>query len=273
VRILSTIVLIASFATSAAAQDTLLDRVREHVIQYYDDLQKLSWTQTVQFERSKGEGKKPEKQEAVFDQIIRRQEPNSGDSDVPFYIVDQTDLRSMNGKAAKKGQTFKDDEPRPIAPRELMILVFKGKRGEAYTFSAGEVVDLNGQKVVRIDFSLQAPPPTVKWENKLFGLAARFQIIGAPYTKGSLWVDPDTAGVLQLEMSREPFDFERLGHKWSYSGSFTARYRDMKPESLEIRSSLKGSEYPIKRQTFSFSDFKRFTGDVKITPLAEEPKE
>jgi hypothetical protein len=99
-----------------------------------------------------------------------------------------------------------------------------------------------------------------------------------PYTTGRIWVDPDTYDVLRFDWHSDPFEFERPRgrDKIVYQRDMTVRFKSMTfmnpdqtllvPESTETVITFKGAKTPISRVIQSFSNYKRFTGDIQIAP-------
>ena len=278
---IATILLLAFSAGISAAQDAapappeltvLMERVRERVIQYYTDLQKYSWIDRVQYEWSNAEGKiKTKSREVVYDQIIRLQEPQSGQTDTPFNIREQSELKSVDGKVARKGQTRRDEDPFQASLSELGFLTATGKLAENRSYSYGGQAALDGRIVLLLDLSVpETRPPEVVVDKKFVGIGVRSEFwVHVQLTKARVWIDAETDDVLQLEWRTVPFYFEFRGKKLTYTRVVNSRYRNGVPDTLEDFVTIKGRDFPFHRTTHKFADYKRFTGDVKITPLGD----
>lgn len=283
--ILSTAVALAAPALGQTPDPdlpTLLELVRERVKQTYIDLQKLAWTQTVREETLKEDRTQKEKpRESVYDMIIRLQPAVPGDSGPPFYIRAQRDLKLVDGKPVKK-------KTEPVADNSgnmgsLLFLLVTGDRAADYTFSYAGQGDLEGRRTLMVDISYpQKVEPRVVRDFDIFRVRSEFQITGVVFNEGRLWIDPDTYDVLRLDSRSNPFEFSGgfMGKdKRTYAIEMTNRFKSMTfadpsqtlvvPESMEHIATMKGGKNPVIRTFYSFSDFKRFTGDVQITPLAK----
>jgi hypothetical protein len=260
----------------------LMERVRERVKQTYIDLQKLAWTDNVREEILKEDRTQKEKpRNSVYEMIIRLQPPTPEDtSGVPFYIREQRDLKLVDGKPPRK----KDE---PVSPTSggigtLLFLLLTGDRAADYIFSYGGQEDFQGRKALLVNITFpQKGEPRVIWDDRFLGIGYEFRITGVQYNKGKLWIDAATYDVLGLNWWSNPFEFARPDgkHKRRYSMELTARFKSMTfenptqtfvvPESVEWINTLKGGRNPVTRKLHSFNNYKRFTGDIQIEPLAK----
>ena len=252
----------------------ILQRVRERVTRHYLALQSLAWTDTVKVEAT---GEKP--RELVYDSIVRLQEPVPGDNAVPFYIRDVSELRAVNGKPVKKNELPKSTDPRAANMGTLSFLLLSEERSRKYAFSYAGPTDLSDRKVLRIDInSPQTTPPKVTWDDTFvfFGVRYHFQVSGLQFTKGVLWVDPETYEVLRLEWKSDQFEFQRTAdsQKIKYETGLKVQFQSMPlaepnqtiavPVSVEFTGTITRDEVRVSRQTHTLSNYKRFTGDAKV---------
>lgn len=283
--ILSTVIALAAPALGQTPDPdlaTLMERVRGRVKQTYIDLQKFAWTDSVREEILKEDLSQKEKpRNSVYDLIIQLQPPTPGDTNgVPFYIREQRDLKLVNGKPARK----KDELARQSAGGvgSLLFLLLTGDRAADYIYSYAGQGDFEGRKALLVDITQpQKVEPRVIWNDRFLGIGYEFRITGVQYNKGRIWIDAATYDVLRLTWWSNPFEFTRPNgkHKRRYSMETTARFGSMTfenpsqtlvvPESIEWISTLKGGKNPISRVLHSFGNYKRFTGDIQIEPLAK----
>ena len=272
-------VFVIALAATVTGQDgdpdlsTILQRVRERVTRHYLDLQSLAWTDTVKVEAP---GEKP--RELVYDSIVRLQEPVPGDNAVPFYIRDVSELRAVNGKPVKKNELPKSTDPRAANMGTLSFLLLSEERSRKYAFSYAGPVDLTDRKALQIDIkSPQKTPPKVTWDDTFVFFSVRYHFqVSAPFTKGVLWVDPETYEVLQLEWRSDPFEFQRTAgsEKIKYESGLKVQFQSMPlaepnqtiavPVSLEFTRTITREDVRVSRQTHTLSNYKRFTGDAKV---------
>jgi len=286
-QVLSFVFVIALTAT-VTGQDgdpelsTILQHVRERVTRHYLDLQSPAWTDTVKVEAT---GEKP--RELVYDSIVRLQEPVPGDNAVPFYIRDVSELRAVNGKPVKKNELPKSTDPRAANMGTLSFLLRSEEQSRNYAFSYAGPADLRGRRVLRIDInSPQKTPPKVTWDDAFvfFGVRYHFQVSGLQFTKGVLWVDPETYEVLRLEWKSDQFEFQRTAdsQKIKYETGLKVQFQSMPlaepnqtiavPVSAEFTGIITRDDVRVSRQTHTFSNYKRFTGDAKVISVEAATK-
>jgi hypothetical protein len=267
---------------------TLLQRVRERVMQHYLDLRSLAWTNTTRRETLDEKGTAREKsRELSYESIIRFQEPSPEDTGIPFYIRDQSELRLIDGKQVKKKESPESSDPRPVNLGELLFLLLKDSRALNYELSYGGSADLDGRKTLRIEVhSPQKTPPQVSWDKSFvfFGVRYEFKVTGIKYNQGTLWIDPETYDVLRLDWRSDPFEFQRDkdSRKIRYEQQMTARYQAVPftnpeqtvvvPVSAELVTAIRGIKVSIHRTLYSFSNYKRFTGDARVLAIEGEKR-
>jgi len=222
----------------------ILQRVRERVTQHYLDLKTVAWTDTAKQELlDEKQAPREKPRELVYDAIIRFQEPAREDRGVPFYIREVAELRAVDGKPAKKNEQPKITDPGAANMNSLLFLLLTDDRARNYAFSSGGPADLNGRQALRIDVtSPQKAPPQVKWDDDFvfFGVRRRFQVSGVQFNKGSIWVDPETYDVLQLDWRSEPFEFQRGdSQRVRYEIAMTVRFNRCRLKTRSKRLSFR----------------------------------
>jgi hypothetical protein len=127
-------------------------------------------------------------------------------------------------------------------------------------------------------------PLRIDKSSSFAGVKLDFQIVNILPEKGRLWIDGTTYDVVRFESRSKPFEFSRTetSRKITYQVEVKARMKSISfenpaetflvPESIETIRTYKGAEDPTIRQTHTFGGFKRFSGEIKITPLGQEPK-
>jgi len=272
---------------------TLMQRVRERVKKYHIDLQRFAWTETVREQALKEDRTAKDKpREFVYDTSLILGLPTPDDLSMPFYLRPNSDLRFVDGKAVKKGAGPKVNDPQPMVAGFLAFILAKDWRTRDYGFSyAGRSV-FNGRNTFMIDVAFfpktllsmkpmnirdlklnQGEAPQVVWKDDFFG------IYGLRRT-GRLWVDPDSYDVLQFEERSEPFEFKKGRDNLTFEYVMTSRFRAMTfenpsealmvPDSFERVFTTRGWRIPVFRTMYSFSDFKRFSGNAEIRILRPE---
>jgi hypothetical protein len=151
---------------------------------------------------------------------------------------------------------------------------------ESYGFSyAGRVGLDGGRGALVVDVAYPRDPdrePRVEWQGNRFFV--RDAVISS-----RIWIDPDTYDVLRFDWQWEPISFSRfLGlRRMSYERRTTTRFTRIAfddgeevflvPESFESVQTVKGGRRPVVRTLQSFSDYRRFQGEVRITPSEDPP--
>ena len=263
---------------------SLLEKVRQRVKQHYIDLQSLAWTDWVRWETLKEDRAPADKpRDFVYDVIIRLEQPKPEDTGVPFYVREQSELRSIDGKPAKKNQTPQSRDPRAANMSNFLFLLLTDSRAQNYQLSYGGPADLNGRKTWRIAVHVpQKTPPQVTWDVSfgLSGVRNNFNVTGVHYNHGMLWIDPDTYDILRLEWRSDPFEFQRRSKKFRYETQLTVNFQQMSigspelklavPVSLESLTKIRGVTRTFYRITHTFTDYKRFSGDATILKFEGE---
>jgi hypothetical protein len=185
----------------------------------------------------------------------------------------------IDGKPAKKNAGAPSPDPTAYTTSLLFLLP---KNQPSYTFSYVGEADWQGRKALVVDFTpVKREPPEVTWKGGFF--RANFQ------RQGRLWIDPISYDVLQLDAHLVgPFEFKsprtvRKGPFFVFGASrkfkiekwdLTIRFRPtpfqdpeqtlLLPETAETVRVIHGSRVPRLRTTHSFTNYKRFTGEIKI---------
>jgi hypothetical protein len=257
--------------------------VRERVTRYYSELQKVAWADSVRQETLKKDGTPKHKpEEFAFDSIVKLQQPAAEDTAVPFYVREVNELRIRRGKPVKKGTVIEPTDPGYLGIGAIAFLMLNDSRRDNYTFAYAGQGDLEGRRTVVLNVTTpQKTTPRVEFDNKFvgFGIRYHFEIFNVQYTKGRIWVDADTYDVVRMEWRSDPFNFEYKRDTYTHERAMTLRFHSVSfensgqkvlvPESSEFVTTITGIDAPTHRTFHSFGNYKRFAGDVKVTPLGE----
>lgn len=117
--------------------------------------------------------------------------------------------------------------------------------------------------------------PRVLWGRDRFVLS-----VAGISARGRVWIDPETFDVLQLDSRAGPVEFVKGGNKQDrlrYERRWTYRFKSMTfenpeelflvPESWEVETLLDGESPALRRMRHTFKDFRRFLGEVQVTPV------
>jgi hypothetical protein len=293
---ISTIVISAMVLGQSRAKEpdinTVLQRVGERVKTHYLDLQRLAWIDTVR-QQSLKEDRTPQgnARSLVYEMTIRLDQaiprPNIPPPLPPFFTKELGELISIDGASIQKGDRPELTDSKPGDIGLLWILLWAPKREDHnYRFTYAGQADLEGRKTLLVDIAY--PPkgfPVGPMETMMVGDTNRVPHVvwqGDSFTAwvqqtGRIWIDPDTYDVLRLEARTKPFEFESPKErvKLKFEFELTARFKSMTfdnpkqtfrvPESIETVRTIKGRQPPVLRTLHTFSDYKRFSADVKVT--------
>jgi hypothetical protein len=209
--------------------------------------------------------------ELVYDFIII---PGIG-----FGILEQRELKLIDGKPAAKNA--QPSIPVTTAFTTAVTVLLREIR-DNFAFSSAGTADLDGREALLIDY-LPAirRPPSATWEGARFRL--NFE------SKGRIWIDPISYDVLRIEthliepvefqpprvMRKGPFVLFGPAHKfkvkvWDVAIRFApTSFKEpeqtlMLPVSAESFRIIEGMRVPRLRITHSFTNYRRFSSDVKI---------
>jgi hypothetical protein len=258
-------------------------RISGRVEKYYRELEKLAWTDSVQDQWLKDDLSPKEKpREAMYDMILRLYPLQPGDATAPFYIREETDFTFLDGKSAKKSATRKPTNPRPASLGLIGFLLRGDRPTYAPSFSYGGLASVEGRRawIVEITYPEPTHSPSVIWDDSFRGLGVsrRFRITGAQPLRGRIWIDTASNDVLQFEYRTRPFEFSRTekSAKITFECVTTERFKFMRfdsptetfmvPESTETLEIYKGAPDGARRIRHTFADYKRFSGEIRITP-------
>jgi hypothetical protein len=147
---------------------------------------------------------------------------------------------------------------------------------ESYSFSYAGHGDLSGHDALIVDF-LQ--PPEEKVPRILRGREQYLLSVAGVTNTGRVWIDPDTFDVLQIEMRAGPVELVESGKqdRLRYERRWTMRFKSATfedpaqvfqvPESWEVETLLSGESPALRRSVQTFKNFRRFRGEVRITPV------
>jgi hypothetical protein len=292
---LMSVLLLAPFAPRASGQDQqsqrkvsaeedaarlkeLLDRIGERVRKFQEDLFSVKWTAVHRGQQLKTDlTPKGKPQETVSEWIfLRRPAP---DNPQETFAVAVIEVKSVDGKPPKEK---KSDSATYRHPLEFL----SPEKQSQWVFSWEGETDLQGSKTVMIT---AAPVIVTKPASKVKG---RFFYVQGLQQKARIWIDPQTYDVVQVEWRLlDTFEFNTgFGLNW-YGPFFVARpgreieyekmdktirfarvaFKDpdqtlLLPMSEEYMHLIRGAgKNPVYRSTVSYTDYKRFVTDVKLT--------
>jgi hypothetical protein len=128
-------------------------------------------------------------------------------------------------------------------------------------FSSGRSSTISGFRAQVYDFQVRS-------ENSHWRLSADSQTVTAAYA-GSVWVDPNTARVLRIEMQARniPSDFlmDAVESAIDYSYVLVGEKSFLLPVHAESLGCQRGSSY-CSHNIIDFRNYHEFKGDIKILP-------
>ena len=128
-------------------------------------------------------------------------------------------------------------------------------------FSSGRSTTISGSRAQAYDFQ-------VRRENSHWRLSVGPQTVIAAYA-GSVWVDPNTARVLRIEMQARniPSDFpmDAVESAVDYSYVLVGEKSFLLPVHAENLGCQRGSSY-CNHNIIDFRNYHQFKGDIKIIP-------
>ena len=145
-----------------------------------------------------------------------------------------------------------------------------------YEFSYAGRSDLEGRPALLVEVvnrRAEDEEPRIIWQGNNFSI---FNI----FPTSRVWIDPETYDVLRFDTETEPVSFSRflIFGSIRFESRSTTRYATvvfddtgqefLVPQSYEHVRIIKGARRrPIVRTGQTFSNYRRFTGEVHITPL------
>jgi len=128
-------------------------------------------------------------------------------------------------------------------------------------FSSGSASTISGFRAQVYDFQVRS-------ENSRWRLSVGSQTVTAAYA-GSVWVDPNTARVLRIEMQARniPSDFpmDSVESAIDYSYVLVGEKSFLLPVHAESLGCQRGSSY-CSHNIIDFRNYHEFKGDIKIIP-------
>ncbi len=252
----------------------ILQKAGERIQKYTDDILSVVCTEVTQQQELQPDLKTPKNKptDLVYDFIIAR--PSSGTG-----LRELREMKSINGKPASKNANASFPDPTAYTTTALMLLP---RARENYTFSYAGTVDLDGRNVLAVDFvPANRRASTVVWERQFFRMS--FQ------SRGRIWIDPISYDVLRIDTHLiEPFEsgsprtvrkgpFVLFGpsrqfkvEMWDVAIRFgLVQFQDPDqklwlPASVESLRVIQGSRIPRLRTTHTFTNYRRFTSQIKI---------
>jgi hypothetical protein len=204
--------------------ELLLDRVGERVSKFYDDLLTVTWTDVA----------RQQTKEFTYSSIIRHQPRHPADMVAPYYLRLVTEPEST--------------DPPPADMSWLMFLhqgpraVYGARPATGYGFSFAGRVRLEGRDTLMVDVTFRGRPAA---------------------STARIWIDAITYDILRLEMREKPLETTVRFQPVPFDNPDQTL---LLPVSAEItrRINPRDTKSRVVRTTHSFTNFKRFTGDVKI---------
>ncbi len=281
----------------------MLARVGQSVERYHAGLFGLAFVESLRVEELREDMTPKKTREFVFDCVVLRE--NLSDDEGDYYAETVRRLKTLDGRAAKKGDEAKHDT---VASYGEALNFLLPRNQKLYEFKLSGEETLEGRRALRIElFRPGDDEPSVEWKG------TSFRVTSAP-TRWTFWVDASSFDVLRVESHLEaPFEFEnpnasgagpfgRFGParklryaREDYAASFRrvrladtneaplvpesaewVRRVELKdpaetrlvPETSETVLVIEGASHPRTRRATRFSDYRRFRSDVKIV---EEP--
>ena len=257
----------------------ILERTAARVRQYAVGLQHLAWTSVVRHEVLDKDGrpiKTGEPGEVTYETISRLLSVSVLGSDSVVVPRAESELKLVDGKPVKPNYKLPWHYAAPNDGFPLLLLPeFPGSPSFSYVGHG----DLRGQDALMVDFDFVHRPeekaPRVVWGRDRSVLS----VDGLTH-RGRVWIDPETFDVLQLEMRAGPVEFVEGGNKQDrlrYERRWIERYKFITfenpervflvPESWEVETLLDGESPAVRRSVHTFKDFRRFLGEVQVTPV------
>ena len=257
----------------------IVERVGERVREYYRDLENLAWTTTVRHEVFDDDWRpKEEPRELVFESIALLETPPD-DVPVPFLVREASDLTQVDGTPVDPGYELESDFLYRYQLPRLLMLLPEYRATSDLVFSYAGRAEVEGRPAFVVDAERPRSSddkPRIVWRGR------RFSIYNLVYTS-RIWIDPETYDVLRFDTETEPVSFRRslifgrIGYEQTSTTLYTTVAFDdtemefLVPESHEYLRIVEGARIrPIVRTRQSYSNYRRFAGEVRIDP-SERP--
>jgi hypothetical protein len=269
----------------------VLMRVGEAVERYHRGMFSLRFTETVRREELREDLTPKRSKEYVYESVTLR-ENLSADVDDYFASTSST-LKSVDGRTAKaagrggpKEKSWEESPPNHEDFLNFLLPKFQG----LYCFSFEGEETLRGRRAFRIaETRVGEEEPRVEWKGRSF--------VAFGPTRMTVWVDAETADVLQIESHLvRPFEFDsppsfsagpfgRFGpsRRLRYErDDYAVRFRPVRfrspdqtlllPEHAEWLKVIEGASRPRLRTTVTFTNYQRFVSGVRVIE-DQEPNE
>jgi hypothetical protein len=261
---------------------SLLARVGAAVERYYERAQAIVWMEEVTFQ-SLSFDLMPDRagyRRLNYDIRVGWEAPEGGGQ--PQARV-QRELLRVNGRPPRPSDKPKCGDPPPTLPDDLDFLR-PAQQGET-RFTATGRGRSSGRDAITIDYrSRESGPGTIADQGEIEDCVT----LSMPGSiRGRIWVDPETANVLQIEEHlMGPVDMRWAKGSKSLGASFNANdvvierldttvvfrlvsFSDpdeqlMLPSSAETMRVIRNLGEPRMRKTQRFSNYRRFTADGRI---------
>jgi hypothetical protein len=260
----------------------ILDRAAARVRQYALGLQHLAWTSVVRYEVLDKDGhpiKTGEPGEVTYETISRLVSVSVPGGDSVVVPRGESELKFVDGKPVKSNYKLPWHYAAPNDGFPLLLLPeFRG----SYSFSYAGHGDLRGEDALMVEVDFVWPReegvPRVLWGRDQYVLG----VAGLKH-RGKVWIDPETFDVLQLDYRAGPVEPVKGGNKQDrlrYERRWTHRFKSMTfenpeqlylvPEFWEVETLLDGESPALRRERHTFKDFRRFLGEVQVTPVDDQ---
>jgi hypothetical protein len=252
-----------------------LERIGEHVAQYYARARAIVCVETVVLQ--------PLTSGFSFDGVGRELkyelrvewDPPGDDRPGEARVVRQ--LLTVNGRPPRPAAEPGCMDPKPVSPEPLALLL-AGRRGD-YAFTRSGSGKSDGRASLTFDYkSIGAKPAEIVWHDNCVSV----DLPGR--TRGRVWIDAATSDVLRLdEHLTGMFGFEVPrehtvpgGPTWMEieQADSSIRYRPvvfhdpdetiMLPASIESLTVIRNAGVPRLRTTQRFANYRRFVTDGRV---------
>ncbi len=253
----------------------LMERVGERVREYYRNLENLARTTTARHEVFEDDwSPKEEPRDLVFESIVLLETPPD-DFPVPFLVREANDLTQVDGASVDPGYELESEFGYRYRLPELLLLLPEYRATSDLVFSYAGRAELEGRPAFVVDVERPRSPddkPRIVWRGR------RFSIYNLVFTN-RIWIDPETYDVLRFDTETEPVSFRRslIFGRIGYEQTSTTRYTIVAFDDTEMEFLVRESHEnvriiegarirPIVRSRQSYSNYRRFVGDVRIDP-------
>lgn len=259
----------------------ILDRAIERARKYAIELQSLAWTDVVRYEALDEDGRRLEEdkpRELTYETILRL-EPWGDPADPSFFVREEAELKLVDGEPVDPDYELPWTTSLEFSA-DLGFFYFLFATPEFqhdWSMSYAGRDDLGGRDSIVVDMLIprgERPPRIVR-------IGDLVSVAGVPF-KHRIWLDTETYDVLQIEWQRGPVEFVQSRNdndRWRHERRGSMRYKTIAfedpeqvflvPESQEMAILIEGESPAVRRWVHSFTNYRRFTGEVRRTPLED----